>query len=94
MMFNSKKNREQSSISEFVEQKTRLFQSKVVYALNGEHEHYFSKKDVLNGNFDTRCKVCGILLSEYRTEKRFEKVNAPVLLDEMNNTVKSPASIR
>jgi len=92
-MFSRKKNREQSSFSEFVEQKTRLFQSKVVYALNGNHEHYFSKKDVLNGNIDTRCKVCGILLSEYRTGKRFEKMNAPVLLDERNNAGKSSASV-
>ena len=92
-MFSRKKNKEQSNFSEFIEQKTRLFQSKVVYAMNGNHEHYFSRKDVLNGNIDTRCKVCGILLSEYRTEKRFEKMNAPVLLDEGNNAGKSSASV-
>ena len=93
-MFSRKKNREQSSFSEFVEQKTRLFQSKVVYALNGNHEHYFSKKDVLNGNIDTRCKVCGILLSEYRTQKRFEKMNSPVLLDGKKKVAKPSDSSR
>ena len=82
MMFSRKENKEQSNFSEFIEQKTRLFHSKVVYALHGEHEHYFSKRDVLNANIDTRCKVCGVLLSEYRIQKRFEKINTPILLDE------------
>jgi len=77
-MFSRQKNREQSNFSEFIEQKKRLFHSKVVYALHGEHEHYFSKRDVLKSKFGTRCKVCGILLSEYRTQKRFEKMNTPV----------------
>lgn len=78
-MLSCKKNREQSNFSEFIEQKTRIFHSKVVYALNREHEHFFSKRDVLNGNIDTRCKVCGIRLSEYRAQKRFEKMNTPLI---------------
>ncbi len=94
MMFRRDKNREQSSFSDFIEQKSKLFRSKVVYALNREHEHYFSKRDVLNGDIDTRCKVCGILLSEYRTQKRFEKINSPVLLGEKKTTEKSSVSMR
>ena len=79
MMFSRKKSKEKSNFSEFIEQKTRLFHSKVVYALHGEHQHYFSKRDVLGTDIGTRCKVCGILLSEYLTQKRFEKMNTPVL---------------
>ena len=94
MMFNSKKNREQSNFSEFIEQKSRLFHSKVVHALHGEHEHYFSKIDVLNSHTDPRCKVCGILLSEYRTQKRFEKMDSPLVLDEKKNSAKSSVSLR
>jgi len=92
-MFNRKNNGETSNFSEFIEQKTRLFHSKVVHALHRKHEHYFSKVDVLNGDIDTRCKVCGIRLSEYRIQKRFEKMNAPVLLDGKKNRGKSPVSL-
>ena len=92
-MFNRKKNGETSNFSEFIEQKTRLFHSKVVHALHRKHEHYFSKVDVLNGDIDTRCKVCGIRLSQYRIQKRFEKMNAPVLLDGKKNTGKIPVSL-
>ncbi|GMT39512.1 MAG: hypothetical protein IEMM0001_0247 [bacterium] len=78
-MLSCKKNREQSNFGEFIEQKTRMFHSKVVYALNRKHKHFFSKRDVLNGNIDTRCKVCGILLSEYRAQKRFEEMNTLII---------------
>ena len=93
-MFNGNKNMEHSNFSEFIEQKTRLFHSKVVYALHGEHEHFFSKRDVLNSSIGTRCKVCGILLSEYRTQKRFEKMNSPVLLDGKKKVAKPSDSSR
>jgi hypothetical protein len=74
----SRKDKEQSNFSEFIEQKTRLFHSKVVYALHREHEHFYSKSEVLNRDIDPRCKVCGMLLSEYRTMKRFEKLDSPI----------------
>ena len=74
----TRKDKEQSNFSEFIEQKTRLFHSKVVYALHREHEHFYSKSEVLNRDIDPRCKVCGMLLSEYRTMKRFEKFNSPI----------------
>ncbi len=73
--------RDNSNFSEFIEQKSRLFHAKVVYAFNRDHEHYYSKQEVLNPNIDPRCKICGMLLSEYRTQKRFEQLNAPVSLD-------------
>ena len=78
----SRKPKEQSHFSEFIEQKTKLFHSKVVHALHREHEHYFSKNDVINRDIDPRCKVCGMLLSEFRTMKRFEKLNGPIDLAE------------
>jgi hypothetical protein len=78
----SRKSKEQSNFSEFIEQKTRLFHSKVVYALNREHEHYYSKNEVLNRSIDPRCKVCGMLLSEFRTTKRFEKLKGPIEFNE------------
>ena len=93
-MFNSKKNREQSNFSEFIEQKTRMFHSKVTHVLNREHEHYFSKRDVLNSEIGTRCKVCGILLSEYRAQRKIEKMNTPVHLDREKNAGKSSVSLR
>lgn len=74
----NRKSKEQSNFSEFIEQKTRLFHSKVVYALRREHEHFYSKNEVLNRRIDPRCMVCGILLSEYRTMKRFEQWNSPI----------------
>ena len=72
--------KEQSNFSDFVEHKTRLCRSKVVYALPREHEHYYSKSEVFNLNIDPRCKVCGILLSEFRTSKIFEEYNSPIVL--------------
>ena len=80
-MFSRKKQKEQSNFSEFIQQKTRLFHSKVQHAFYREHEHYFSKRDVQNSGISTRCKVCGILLSEFRTQQKFEKKNAVALLD-------------
>lgn len=71
---------EQNRFSKFVEHKTRLIRSKAVYAMHREHKHYFSKSEVFNRNIDPRCKVCGILLSEFRTSKKFEKHNASIVL--------------
>ena len=71
---------EQNSFSKFVGHKTRLIRSKAVYALHREHKHYFSKSEVFNRNIDPRCKVCGILLSEFRTSKKFEEFNSPIVL--------------
>lgn len=73
-----RKTKNQSDFSEFIEQRTRLWHSKVVYAFNLDHEHFYSKNEVLNHDIDPRCKVCGLLLSEYRTMKKFEKWESPI----------------
>ena len=81
-MFFARKNKEQSDFSEFVEQRTRLLYAKLMYALDREHMHFFSTLDIQQNKADARCKVCGILLTEYRIQERFEKMNSPVSLSE------------
>lgn len=76
-MFRRKDN-EQSSVSLFVEKKTRMFKSKVDFALRGQHKHYFSKKEVKDPAANPACKVCGMLLSDYKVEKKFEALNNKV----------------
>lgn len=71
---------EQNSFSKFVGHKTRLIRSKAVYAMNRKHKHYFNKSEVFNRNIDPRCKVCGILLSEFRAIRKTEKLNSPIVL--------------
>jgi len=68
-----------SVVSEFFEKKSKqmqkkkkIFRSKINFALRGEHRHYFSKKDLQTQGKNCRCKVCGILLSEFRVERRIE----------------------
>ena len=77
---------EQNSFSKFVEHKTRLIRSKAVYALHREHKHYFSKSEVFNPNIDARCKVCGILLSEFRVIRQTVEYNSPIVLNTEVNT--------
>ena len=93
MMFSREKKYDSGNFSEIILHKARLFHSKVAYSLYSEHEHYFSKSDLLISGIDTRCKVCGILLSEYRAQQKFVKKNAPVLC-ESNIKGKSSISIR
>ncbi len=70
-MFRRKDN-ESSSISMFVEKKTRMLKSKVDFALHGQHKHYFSKQESLDPEIDPACKVCGMLLSDLKVQKKFE----------------------
>lgn len=72
-------NKETTTVSEYIEKKSRLiqkkkkiFRSKINYALHGEHRHYFSKQEVLTLDKNARCKVCGMLLSEFRVQHRIE----------------------
>ena len=65
------------SMSEYFEKKSRqikknktLFRSKIEYALRGEHQHYFNKQEVLALNQNARCKICGMLLSEFRLQQK------------------------
>lgn len=69
---------EQSSISVFVEKKARMFKSKVDYALRGEHKHYFSKKESQDPSCNPECKICGLLLSDYKIQKKFEQLNKEI----------------
>lgn len=81
----SQKTKNKADFSEFIEQQTRLIHSKVVYALNLEHEHFYNKHEVLNRDTDPRCKVCGMLLSEYRAMKKFEKWESPIVIEGEQN---------
>ena len=69
---------EQSSISGFVEKKTRMFKSKVDFVLNGEHVHYFNKKQCLDPSCNPKCKVCGLLLSDFKVQKKLERLNKEI----------------
>ncbi|MFV1975919.1 MAG: hypothetical protein ACC651_09235 [Candidatus Scalindua sp.] len=66
-----------STISEYFEKKSKLLQkkksiflSKVDQVLHGKHEHYFSKRDVQADGKIARCKICGILLSEFKVQQK------------------------
>lgn len=70
---------ETTNVSEYLEKKSRqikkkknILRSKINYALHGDHKHYYSKQDVLANNENARCKVCGMLLSEFRIQKRID----------------------
>jgi len=78
-MFGLSSKESTSVVSEYIEKKSKLiqkknkiFRSKVNHAFRGEHRHYFSKKDLASQKQNARCKVCGILLSEFRVQRRFE----------------------
>ena len=72
-------NKEATTVSEYIEKKSRqikkkkqFIRSKINYALHGEHKHYFSKQYVLANSENARCRVCGMLLSEFRVQKRID----------------------
>ncbi len=78
-MFGSRTKESTTTVSEFFEKKSKLFRkknkifkSKIDHAIRGEHRHYFSKQDVAEKSQNARCKVCGMLLSELRVQRRFE----------------------
>ncbi len=71
--------KETTTVSEYIEKKSKLikkknkiFRAKIDYALRGEHRHYFSKQDVMALDKNARCKICGILLSEFRVQHRID----------------------
>ena len=47
--------------------------SKADFALPGEHFHYFNKKVSLDIAANPKCKVCGGLLPEYKTQKNLRR---------------------
>jgi hypothetical protein len=63
----------------FVEKKTRMLKAKVDYVLHGQHKHYFSKKESQDPEVDPACKICGMLLSDLKIEKKFEALNKKVM---------------
>ena len=89
----SRKSKGKSEFIELIDKTIRLFYSKVMYAFYREHEHYFSKWDVLNSNTDTRCKVCGIRMSDYRVKERLKSKGAQALLNENNISRRFSASL-
>ncbi len=68
-----------STISDYIDKKSRLIKkknriirSKIHHAIHGRHKHYFSKQDILLQKEDAQCKVCKISLADYRVQKRIE----------------------
>lgn len=87
------KQKEQRKFSQLINRKAKLLSSKVAYVLHNEHEHYFSKEEVLQFNnrkslksgIDPRCKVCGLRLSDYRNKIRYDTMEFPALKDADEN---------
>jgi hypothetical protein len=50
----------------------------VDYALRGDHRHYFSKEDLKNPAATPRCKVCGMLLTEFKVERKYAALNEEI----------------
>ena len=84
-----------STVSEFIEKKSKslqrkkdIFFSKVDHVLHGEHEHQFSKQDAMKLDKNTRCKVCGILLSEFIVQHKMDNFS-PFLQPKRKRAVKT-----
>lgn len=69
---------EQSSLSQSVGKKARILRSRVDYALRADHRHYFSKADLKNPAATPRCKVCGMLLTEFKVERKYAALNEEI----------------
>jgi len=83
---------EYSTISEFFEKKSKqlikkkaILFSKVDQALHGEHEHYFSKRDVKAKSKTARCRICGILLSDFKVQQKI--IRSSEILKSRHSTV-------
>ena len=90
-MLNRILKKEDSNFNLSLKMKKDLFKSKIDHVLHVEHEHYFSKKEVLNFRkkknkssksiTEPRCLICGLRLSQYRAEKRYETMEIPAYKD-------------
>jgi hypothetical protein len=58
-------------MSLLVETKARILKSRIDYALHGEHDHYFNKKQSLDPTANPKCKICGMLLSVFKSQNKF-----------------------
>lgn len=80
---------ENSSIIPRLKKKKKLLKSKVDYALHNKHMHYFRKNEVeefrkkksLESNIDPRCVVCGLRLTRYRAQIKYETMEIPAYKD-------------
>ena len=81
------KKKEGSKFIPLLKMKKKLIKSKIDHA---KHMHYFSKYEVMeyrNQNssksvIDPRCVVCGLRLSQYRAENRYETMEIPAYRDD------------
>jgi len=55
-----------------------MLKSKVDFALHGQHKHYFSKKESLDSLANPACKICGLLLSDYKIQKKYEALHIEI----------------
>ena len=80
---------ENSTFMPLLKRKKKIFQSKMDHALRTDHMHYFNKKEVLEFRkkeshesiIDPRCVVCGLRLTQYRAQIRYETMEIPALKD-------------
>lgn len=79
---------EDSILIPFLKKKKKLFNSKNDCALHTDHMHYFTKKEVLefrknksSKSVDPRCVVCGLRLTQYRTQIQYQTMELPAYKD-------------
>ena len=80
---------EDSNLIPIIKRKKKLFKSKIDYVLHTEHMHYFTKKEVeefrqnqsSESKIDPRCVVCGLRLTQYRAQIKYETMEIPALKD-------------
>jgi len=80
---------EGSNFIPLIKRKKKLYKSKLDYALYTEHMHYFPKNEVvefrnsksLKSTIDPRCVVCGLRLTQYRDQIKYETMEIPAYRD-------------
>lgn len=85
----SRKKQEESILIPPLKRKKKLFKSKIDYALHTNHMHYFTKKEVLDYRkskssksiIEPRCVLCGLRLTQYRTQIQYETMDLPAYKD-------------
>ena len=66
--------------------KKNQFKSKIDYGVRIDHMHCFHKKEVQEyrinkSSYEPRCTVCGLRLTEYRTQIQYETMELPAYKD-------------
>jgi len=77
-LFGKRDTEQSSSMTQRVGKKAKMFRSKLDYALRGNHRHYFSKADLSDPSATPRCKVCGMLLSEFKVERKYAELHEKI----------------